>query len=387
MVNGIERPLDLLNSSKGKFSYNGTSIDTLRAYAKWLCLGFATNEDNTDDKQIWIYTKYGSDDSGFTENITAAAYKDDSSFFSIWIDLYYNLNFVNINKQLMAAENEVDIAAWINNIDKDFTFGETTKDSKTVEIPKVLSNYTVFKTSSFYVTSWKPNNRSSNITFQVGTKTWCQTFEHNNSYYANNDRPKFLMAEMEPTYDTDKVHKYILLRGRAAQDASTKGTDLARANYDYTEIYARYPWMGIQYTISNPDDSNLNWDGNHHKNYQRAKVQNLINLKELEKLNLEISVNGLNLNLIRADKIPVALIKTDPIENRMINNTMHSIDMLDQFYSGWFIVKGFSITYDKENSNSIMSNFTQNFILARREWPAPVSIEGIAKSINNQNNP
>jgi hypothetical protein len=372
-------------SSKGKFSYNGTSFDTMRAYAAWLKLGFATNEDDTDDKQIWIYTKYGKNDLDFPENVTAAAYKDDVSFYSIWIDVYYNLNFVNINKQLMTAENEVDIAAWINNIDKDFIHGENTKQSKTVEAAKVLSNYTVFKTSSFFINSWKPNNRSSSVTFQVGTKTWCQTFEHNNSYYANSDRSKFHLLEMEPTYDPNKVNRYILLRGRATQDPSTRGKELARANYDYTEIYARYPWMGIQYTVSNPDDENLNWDGNHHRNYYRAKVQNTINNKELEKLNLEIDVNGLNLNIIRGDKIPVALIKTDPIENKIINKDVERMDMLDQFYSGWFIVKGFNITYNKENSNSIMSNFTQSFVLTRREWPPPIAVEAIPKPTNQNN--
>jgi len=369
-----------LMSSKGKFSYNGTSLETLREYAKWLKVGFATNEDNTDDKQIYIYTKYGNNDSEFPTNIAATAYKDDISFYNVWIDMYYNLNFVNINKQLMAAENEVDIGAWLNNIDKDFTFGENIEQSKTVEIAKVLSNYKTYKATSFFINSWRPNNRSSSVTFDIGTKTWCQLFEHNNLLYSDEEKEKFWNIEMEPTYDPEKVDKMILLRGRATQDASLRGTDLAKANYEYVDIYARYPWMGIQYTISNPEQNNTEWDGNHHKNYYRARVQNIINNKELDKLELEVEVTGMNLNIIKADKIPIVLVKTDPVENLMINKEAEMHDMLDRFYSGWFIVKGFSIEYTKQNFDSIVSNFSQTFTLARREWPAPMPVDPVEKN-------
>jgi hypothetical protein len=369
-----------LASSKGKFSYIGTSLETLREYAKWLGLGFAHNEVVTDDKQAYIYTKFGNNDSDFPENIASTAYADSTSFFSVWIDIYYNLNFININKQLMAAENEVDIAAWINNIDKDFTYGDDTEESKTVESPKVLSNYAAFRTTPFFINSWKPYNKASKITFDIGTKTWCQLFEHTPALYSDDTLQKFWTIEMEPTYDPDKVNKYILLRGRASQDIATKGKDLAIANNSYVDIYARYPWMGVQYSISNPDDDNLQWDGNHHKNYYRAKVQNLINNKELEKLTLEIQVNGLNLNIIKADKIPVALIKTDPIENKMINPANESQDMLDQFYSGWFLVKGYTINYDRTNANKINSNFSQTFVLSRREWPPPIAVDAVPKT-------
>lgn len=367
-------------SSKGKFSFNGTSMSTLKAYAAWLNLGFATNEDDTDDKQIWIYTKYGKNDTGFPESIAAAAYKDDVSFYDVWVDIYYNLNFVNINKQLMAAENEVDLAVWINNIDKDFTYGEDTKDSKAIETAKVLSNYRVFKPTSFFISSWKPVNSASSVTFEIGTKTWCQLFEHNPKLFSQPDASKFWNIEMEPTYDPDKVNKYILLRGRATQDPSANPKDLAKANYAYVDIYARYPWMGVQYSISNPDDSNLRWDGNHHKNYYRAKVQNAINNKELDKFNLEIEVTGTNLNIIKGDKLPVALIKTDPIENRITDPNTRTFEALDQFYSGWFIVKGFTLKYNKDNEDQLMSNFSQTFVLTRREWPPPVSVEAIPKT-------
>ena len=71
---------------------------------------------------------------------------------------------------------------------------------------------------------------------------------------------------MEPIYNIDKATSHILLRGRAHRDP-TNTDESMQANYSYMDIYESRPWMGIQYTLSNPDENNLQWNGNHHKNY------------------------------------------------------------------------------------------------------------------------
>ena len=369
-----------LSTAKYNISHEGTSFEAMKELAKKIGLGFATNEDNTDDKQIWISGNSTLMD--YINKTIQRSWRDESSFYDIWIDIYYNLNFVNLNKQLMSSESEVDLAAFVNNIDKDFTWGE---DNKTSDTAKVFSNYRGYRTSSFYITNWRPNNRSTNITFQIGTKMSCQMFEHNENLYLDPESQKYWNIPLEPTYDPEKINKYILLRGRAQQNPSTRGKDLALANYPYVNMYEKQSWLGIQYTISNSEEDNLQWDGNQHRNYLRARVQNLINKKELEKLNLEINVNGLNLNVIRGDKLPVVLIKTDVVTNKMINEEVGTWDMLDQFYSGWFLVKGFKITYNQENADSVMSNFSQSFILTRREWPPPIAVDAIVIPPNENN--
>lgn len=364
------------------FSYEGTSFETMKMLANDLRLGFATNENNTDDKQVWISGYQFM--SEFIHKVMERAWGDDDSFYKAWIDIYYNLNFVNVNKQLMSSEEEVDPAAWLNNIDKEYTFGEDVDEDKVVESPKVFSNYDAYRTSSFYIITWKPINKSSQVSYDVGTRTNCHIFEHNDKLYKNVDSQKYWNIPLEPTYDDDKKNKYILLRGRATQQPTQKGKDLAQANYSFTEINVYNPWMGIQYTISNPDDDNLQWDGNHHKNYGRAKVQNTINNKELDKLNVHITVNGLNTNIIKGDKVPIVLVKKDPVESAMVSPEAQGDDLLEQFYSGWFYVKGFRIIYDKSNKGSAMSNFRQEFILTRREWPPPVPTEALPN--DNENN-
>ena len=59
------------------------------------------------------------------------------------------------------------------------------------------------------------------------------------------------------------------------------------------------------------------------------------------------------------------------------------LDVLEEFYSGWFYIKGFKIVYNKPTDDSFVSNFTQTFVLTRREWPPPISVDAINPNENN----
>jgi len=364
-----------LKSQKNDFSFEGTTFKAAQDFAKRYGLGFATNESDTDDKQIWLKANIAGDI--FINNLIDRAWKDNQSFYTCWIDLYYNLNFININKQLLSSETEIDAAVALTILDKNWNYGANAEQEKAVPMVKVFSNFINYRTTPFYIKSWRPINRSSNITFQLGTKMTCEMFEHNKNIYEDPNKKKYWAVSIEPCYDKEKQNKMILLRGRAAYVKDEKNKDLQRTNYSYVDLYEKFPWLGIQYTISNPDADNLQWDGNHHKNYQVARVQNLINNKELNKLNLHIEVNGNNFNILRGDKMPVILVKYDSFENIQINPDVEFNDMLDLFYSGWYLVKGFVLTYSGENKGSIVSGFTQEFILTRREWPAPLPVEPV----------
>jgi len=202
-------------------------------------------------------------------------------------------------------------------------------------------------------------------------------FEHNKNLYEDSQKQKHWAVPIEPTYDPEKINKYILLRGRATYVQNKENTELKRANYSYADLYQKFPWVGTQYTISNPNEDNSKWDGNHHKNYNIARVKNIINNKELDKLNLHIEVIGNNFNIIIGDKVPIALIRTDAVENIQINLESGFMDALDLFYSGWYLVKGFKLNWTSSNEGSILSNFTQEFILTRREWPPPIAVDPI----------
>jgi len=374
-----------LRGQRDSFSFEGTSYETLQEFAKKYKLGFVSNEYNTNDKQIWL--KANNCGIEFVESVTERAWRDSTSFYKSWIDIYYNLNFVNINKQLLSAESEVEMAAILTNVDKNWNWSADTDEKSTINTVKVFSNFPNFRTSPFYITTWRPFNRSSNITFEIGTKIRFSMFEHNKNIYENIEGQKYWSVPVEPTYDSQKTNRYIILRGRASyvedldEDGNNQNTELKRANYPYVDLYEKYPWLGIQYTISNPDDDNLKWDGNQHRNYHFSLVQNLINNKELDKLNLHIEVTGHNFNVITGDKIPVVLVRTDRLENVAINPDVGLMDSLDLFYSGWYLVKGFKLSWTSEDEGTPLSKFTHEFILTRREWPPPVPIEPIETNV------
>ena len=370
-----------LKSYAGSIAYKGTSMDSLKLVAQKLQLGFNTNDDDTDDKQIWYETSSSFD---FIQEIVNQAWRNETSFYDVWIDIYYNLNFVNIQKQLLSAEDDVDEAASLYNVDADWTWGSETAQDKTVGMPKVFSNYVGYRTTAFYITEWKPNNRSSAITFKYGASMNASFFEHLNSLYAEEGSQKYWNIEIDPNYDPEKVGSHILLRGRARYDPSINEGELARANYDYTKLYRTAPWLGIQYTIADAEIDNTQWTGNQHRNYLRAQVHNAINKAELEKLNLEINVQGTNMNIIKGDKVPVVIIGMDPIENQLVDEEAQSRERKNEFYSGYYLVKGFTLSWSKRE-DTIMSNFSQNFILTRREWPTPIPVDPIVVDAENIN--
>lgn len=365
-----------LRSQSNDFSFEGTTYEALQDFAKRYGLGFASNESNTSDKQIWLKANMSGE--AYVYSIVSKAYKDQTSFYNCWIDVYYNLNFINVNKQLLSIEESVDITALTSSFLKNWNYGVNTAVSEddALQIPKVFSNYPSHRTTSFFVNSWWPINRSSDITFTLGAKTVCEMFEHNVNVYSNPNAPKYWKIEKEPMYDKNKASYMWLPRGRTPDTSSNSDDNsMKRANYsNYAELYQKMPWLGIQYTVSNSDDSNLQWDGNHHKNYQLARIQNLINNKELDKINVYIQVDGVNLGVIRGDKLPLILFKTNDPENVKLLSEGTMPNLIELLYSGWFYVKGFKITWTSESRQSIISPFTHEFVLTRREWPAPVPV-------------
>jgi hypothetical protein len=99
---------------------------------------------------------------------------------------------------------------------------------------------------------------------------------------------------------------------------------------------------------------------------------------ELEKLNVEITVQGTNLNIIRGDKLPIVLIQKDRFENLLVDKKFTKDAAVEFFYTGWYYVKGFNLSWIK-TQDPVFSDFSQTFVLTRREWPAPVPVDAIKK--------
>ena len=94
-ISGIVNIPELLYNNN--ICKSGTSYETLKGIAEELKLGFSSNVDGTNDDQLWLN---GTNEmSEFIKGISDHAYFDDDSFFDVFIDPYYNLNFVEMNRE------------------------------------------------------------------------------------------------------------------------------------------------------------------------------------------------------------------------------------------------------------------------------------------------
>lgn len=367
-----------INSKKQSYAFMGSSKNALKDIAKRLGLGFATNDKNdTNDKQLWICPKSDAED--YINDIIKHAWKDEQSFYKSWIDIYYNINYINVNEALISSDSDIDITAMSSVTDAQKLYPQDTSQNNATAIPKIFNNVIDnMKPTSFYVVSWTPINKSSHITKRVGSQILSNAFIHNQNMYNSGSEPYITLTNTQ-MYDPQKIDNHIILRGRTSYNSSTANdNDMSRQNIKTDDINTKSEWHGIQYTISdndNTDDNNINWSGNVHLNYNRALSHNKINKKELDKMYIKIIVNGPCLQVMRGEKVPVLLRHTPGIttDQMMLENN----NDINKMYSGMYFVDSYKIIF-KHNKNSIgagYSNFKTEFILKRREWPAPVQIE------------
>lgn len=362
------------------FANAGTSKDMLKIMAKELGLGFAFNDfDNTNDKQLWLSPNIRLGD--YINEIIEHSWKDEQSYFKSWIDIYYNLNFINVNKALLSSDTDLDMTAFSSIRDIQNLYPISTDSENASAIPKLFINNEIISNSPFYIIEWEPSNKSSRITRSVGSKIKSQSFIHNQNIYNNGDEP-YLDINNVQMYDPNKIDKYMILRGRTTYNPDTAGpNDMARENLDYDEMYTNSNWIGIQYAISDTDINDLsttdNWSGNVNKNYYRAVDHNIINKKELDKLYIKLSVSGVNLHVMRGEKVPVVIFHTDIMENAVNDNKDNELP-INNMYSGTYFVDGYKLFYgpnlNRQNQTGY-SGFYTEFILKRREWPSPVKLQ------------
>ena len=358
----------------------GSSKSIIKQIAQIYGIGFSTNDfDDTDDFMNWIQCRENMET--FLSSVVSHAWKDETSFYKLWVDLYYDLCYVNVNKFLLSTENEEEIditfASGILNMYNQIENDPSVENAKMTV--KILTNMSEFRHTPFYITKWNPTNNSSSISFSSGYSTTTFAFTHNQNLLTEADSECFETLTNIPAYDQDKTDSYILLRGRAKYEAGQNpDNEQARINYDYVGTYINTVWTGVEYVMSDDDKnkSSNEWSGNVHKNYNRAPMHNSQNLNELNKIYLDVWCDGLNLQVMRGERVPVFLMFNNSLENDMYNNATENDEdrSFNRFYSGYYVVDSVDYTYRPPTGEST-SAYQTHFVLKRREWPTPEVIK------------
>ena len=366
-------------SNNNTFGIIGTSKDVMKEIAKKFKMGFAYNDaDDMDDLQNWLCCF--SSPQGFIEDVTRHSWKNNMSFFKSWVDLYYNLCFVNVNKFLSSDENpedEIDLTFFSSTVALNNLTSSNDKPDDAKPFLKVFSNFDSFKGSSFYISKWHPVNRSNSLS--SGYSNIIHSFTHNqNVYIENKDNCEDTLI-VNPVYDTSKLDSYIILRGRAKYDENANpDNEQARVNYSMQNTYINHIWSGVEYKMDKDENSSSNntWSGNVHHNYHNAAYQNEINDIELNKLYIEVVCDGLCLQVMRGERVPVFLKYNTPLDK----NISPDDPGFNRFYSGYYIVDSIEYKYNGKVKTGY-SSFSTIMSLKRREWPTPEAI----KSDSNDN--
>ena len=367
------------DSHQNSRAYTGTSKDVLKEIAKEYKMGFSFNDfDDTDDFQTWLKIKQNC--SEFIKDVIEHSWKDETSFFNSWVDLYYNICFVNINKFLLSSENEetTDITFATNTLAIENLVNNDTGIENAKMTVKVLSNASDFKDSPFYIKKWEPINMSTAVSMSTGYSTTTYTFTHNQMYLNDTQQQCFQKLNNIPAYDQTKTDSFILLRGRAKYDKEKNpNNEKARVNHDFVNTYNTTIWTGVEYTLHDDDKNKTQneWSGNVHKNYSRSPYHNKQNLDELNKIYLLVECDGLNLQIMRGERVPVYIVYNGSYDE-MASNAISPNDLernTNRFFTGYYIVDSVTITY-KPGIKGDTTPYTTTYILKRREWPTPEAI-------------
>ena len=329
----------------------GNSIDVLQDFAQDLQLGFATNEISTKDEQTWISPfKTGQE---FIQEITQSSWKDEKSFFTSFVDIFYHLNFVNIDPLFSldpGKEAGVSVESYTEDYDID---SKLIKNSANI----LFTNHRMARYSSQWINKYLPVNKANAINSTHGYVKF-------NHYYDALLRKKQVFYS-DPITSPDSENKKMIFKGRQSTDERFK-----RVTHN---------WMGTIYG---------NNGENQHSKYVYAKTWNHQNFVHLDKLYLEVELDQINMNLRKYQVIPLLIIVEEDSERRMYNSPNDTTNsttpttqgtpnadstilneenlpyVVEKFYTGNYVIQ--NIVYEYEQGR-----FKQTLKLLRREWPVP----------------
>ena len=324
------------------FSEEGTSIEVLQKVAKELGLGFSSNVTETDDNMKWVCSYKTREQ--FMKDVVDASWLNENSFFTVFIDPYYYLNFVEVNAQLTECDQPMK-----GDIMSMFMEAEAQSEHENGTQYKILSNMPPMISSNYGIKEYKPINEASNIAKTYGYKYKLKFFD-----YASMQPVEF---EIEPLMSENAAKDKQVMKGRPGDDSYK---DQVKTNF-----------LGIQY----PD--------NMHEMYYYAKAHNMMNLLETQKMGMRVKLNNYNLNFIKYDVVPVLITlgATDPNAAERVTkydeekpedskdgseDPVKRTPAIDKFYSGTYMIRGFKIKYDESKGE-----MEEEMLLSKREWAPP----------------
>jgi len=343
-------------------SYNGlTSAQALKKIAEELGLGFATNEDTTNDKMTWINPNLNY--KSFIKQITDHSYKNEKSFFECFIDRYYVLNFINVEKQFKQFSDDKEISDGYPAISTDSIDTSRAASGNIVQVPDatiklILTNSsTGDKSSELKILEYSMIGENGDILKTKGFRKRIFVYKHGEADPVKN---WFVEPLSEPSANGVSVYQSPDLKDYIDNDV--------------------VKWMGTDYS-------------NSHLNYKFAKLLNNHNMAEADKNSLLVKLPGFNHNILKGSRIKVNIFSNrvqqlshdkiqndlaEPVDSQKSDNPMESrasAEILDTYLSDTYYVKSIEYHY---NILDPEYKFKTTMILSRKNWVPEPKVENKA---------
>lgn len=376
-----------LRNEQEKFNFNGTTRDAIIDAANKLGLGFFfCDPEDTDDYQGWQCTTNLLE---YVEDVAAHSWKEFNAFYDCWIDPRYGISFLNINKLLGedGFDEPLDLTPFVNTINS--TLGidgkkghPTEQDKKDHPRPqtKLLTNIPRDDEagSPFYIKSWNLINRASEICNAIGINSTSSMTIDNPGMEAEVNAVD--MNYSIPINQTKLQNGFFILIGPGVNLTYTQADQVAT---EQSYVKNSYTIKGGEITeaMSNDDaeqmkatGGNMYSSGNTNRFYDAAYEHNMRNNLQLQKQILAVECQGLNLAVMRGEKIPVLIMDNDRLQAsaRIGNANANSLQyFLYELACGWYIIDGIIWEWSKDDHSQGTTLWKTKMKLVRREWPIP----------------
>ena len=301
-----------------------TSYNVLLDIAKKVGLGFATNLTNTDDNMTWInpadtYLE-------FINDVTKRAYISDNTFVWSFIDFYYNLNFVDIEKELSESPKG------LQSLNSKFLSPDREDDESDLVELYLTTSDNLAMTNKF-ISKYNLNNQSFNVNLKAG-------YQYSTRFFNR----------------TDNTIEQILTRENKTDDPN------------------------LVQLVTDEDISDSNWGGsflgkidedNVHKNYHLAKTLNNFNISKLHKVTMTVTLQMTNFEVKRFQKIMVDFFD--------VNLVKDDIGVKEKLSGYWFVT---GINY---NFNRVIGASQEISLVRRYLNLTHTELHDIRKTLNEKN--
>lgn len=289
-------------------SYEGTSFDFMDTLTKKCHIGFMSNISNTNDSMKWLNVYDNNLD--FLKTTIKHSYINDNCFTWGYIDFYYNLVFVDVQKQYTDnIENQTE-ALNLENFSK-----------KPLITNLILTNKDSYSGSDLYISSFMLLNKSNKNEKISGDS-------HILCYFNKSD------------------FNYTIKNISIIDKADTK----KRKNIKKEHI----TYLG------KIDNDNV------HENHKIAYIHNELNLNEIQQVKISIILKNPNFNLYRFQKVQVELFNNNNLYegfNKKKDPTIEDEENVKKNYafSGEWLVSGIIYKYSPNHG------FYQEVILIKNK--------------------